>query len=154
MTTALLTGGSGFIGTYIARWLLAGTDAQIEALVRGKDDKDAGYRLARAWSDLPSLAEEIGARVKAVAGDVTQEHLGLDEQKRAYLPRLASGEIVGSFALTEPEAGSDAGSLRTTARRNGDHYVLNGTKRFITNAPHAGLFTVFARTRRRIVHYL
>ena len=71
---------------------------------------------------------------------------GTDEQKRAYLPRLASGEIVGSFALTEPEAGSDAGSLRTTARRNGDHYVLNGTKRFITNAPHAGLFTVFART--------
>ena len=71
---------------------------------------------------------------------------GTDEQKRTYLPRLASGEIVGSFALTEPEAGSDAGSLRTTARRDGDYYVLNGTKRFITNAPHAGLFTVFART--------
>ncbi|EXL10530.1 acyl-CoA dehydrogenase family protein [Aquamicrobium defluvii] len=71
---------------------------------------------------------------------------GTQEQKRKYLPRLASGELVGSFALTEPEAGSDAGSLRTSARRDGDFYVLNGTKRFITNAPVAGLFTVFART--------
>src|SRR5690606_33925172 len=71
---------------------------------------------------------------------------GTQEQKRRYLPRLASGELVGSFALTEPEAGSDAGSLRTSARREGDFYVLNGTKRFITNAPVAGLFTVFART--------
>ncbi len=71
---------------------------------------------------------------------------GTEEQKRKYLPRLASGELVGSFALTEPEAGSDAGSLRTSARRDVDFYVLNGTKRFITNAPVAGLFTVFART--------
>ena len=71
---------------------------------------------------------------------------GTDAQKRRYLPRLASGELVGSFALTEPEAGSDAGSLRASARRDGDSYVLNGTKRFITNAPVAGLFTVFART--------
>ncbi|MCP3098405.1 acyl-CoA dehydrogenase family protein [Myxococcus sp. K15C18031901] len=71
---------------------------------------------------------------------------GTEEQKRRYLPRLASGEIVGAFALTEPNAGSDASSLRTTARRHGDHYVLNGTKRFITNAPEAGLFTVMART--------
>lgn len=71
---------------------------------------------------------------------------GTEEQKRAYLPRLASGEIVGAFALTEPESGSDAGSLRTTARRDGDHFILNGTKRYITNAPQAGLFTVFART--------
>ena len=69
---------------------------------------------------------------------------GTEAQKRAYLPRLASGEIISAFALTEPEAGSDAGSLRTTARRDGDSFVLNGTKRFITNAPHAGLFTVFA----------
>jgi acyl-CoA dehydrogenase len=52
---------------------------------------------------------------------------GTDEQKKRYLPRLATGEIIGSFALTEPEAGSDAGSVRTTARRDGDFYVLNGT---------------------------
>lgn len=71
---------------------------------------------------------------------------GTEEQKNKYLPRLASGEIVGAFALTEPNAGSDASSLRTTARRDGDVYVLNGTKRFITNAPEAGLFTVMART--------
>ena len=71
---------------------------------------------------------------------------GTEEQKRKYLPRLASGEIVASFALTEPEAGSDAASLRTTARRAGNGWVLNGTKRFITNAPEASLFTVMART--------
>lgn len=71
---------------------------------------------------------------------------GTDAQKAKYLPGLASGAIIGSFALTEPDVGSDAGSVRTTARREGDHYVLNGTKRFITNAPHAGLFTVMART--------
>jgi acyl-CoA dehydrogenase len=71
---------------------------------------------------------------------------GTPEQQRKYLPKLASGETIGSFALTEPEAGSDAGSLRTTARRDGDEWVLNGTKRFITNAPAARLFTVFART--------
>jgi acyl-CoA dehydrogenase len=71
---------------------------------------------------------------------------GTDEQKQRYLPRLAAGEIIGAFALTEPEAGSDAASIRTSARRDGDSYVLNGTKRFITNAPEAGVFTVFART--------
>lgn len=71
---------------------------------------------------------------------------GTPEQKARYLPRLASGELIASFALTEPDAGSDAGSLRTSARRDGDFYVLNGTKRFITNAPEAGLFTVMART--------
>lgn len=71
---------------------------------------------------------------------------GTPAQKDKYLPALASGELIASFALTEPEAGSDAASLRTTARREGDHYIVNGTKRFITNAPHAGLFTLMART--------
>jgi len=71
---------------------------------------------------------------------------GTDEQKRKYLPRLASGEIIASFALTEPNAGSDAASLKTAARRAGNGWVLNGTKRFITNAPEANLFTVMART--------
>ncbi len=71
---------------------------------------------------------------------------GTEAQKRKYLPRLASGEIIGSFALTEPEAGSDAASLRTTAERDGDGWILNGTKRYITNAPEAGLFTVMARS--------
>lgn len=71
---------------------------------------------------------------------------GSQEQKDHYLPRLARGEMIASFALTEPEAGSDAASLRTTAIRDGDHYVVNGTKRFITNAPQAGIFTLMART--------
>lgn len=71
---------------------------------------------------------------------------GTEAQKRRFLPGIASGEVVASFALTEPEVGSDAASVRTTARREGDVYVLEGTKRFITNATRAGLFTVMART--------
>jgi acyl-CoA dehydrogenase len=71
---------------------------------------------------------------------------GTEEQKRRYLPGMATGEIIASFALTEPESGSDAASLRTTAIRDGEHYVVNGTKRYITNAPHAGVFTLMART--------
>ena len=71
---------------------------------------------------------------------------GTDEQRQRYLPRMAAGELIGSFALTEPDAGSDAKSLRTAAVRDGRHYVLNGQKRFITNAPVAGVFTVMART--------
>jgi acyl-CoA dehydrogenase len=71
---------------------------------------------------------------------------GTPEQKSRYLPRLASGELIGAFALTEPGSGSDAASLSTAALRHGDAYVLNGTKRYITNAPEAGIFTVMART--------
>jgi acyl-CoA dehydrogenase len=71
---------------------------------------------------------------------------GTEEQKQHYLPKLASGELIASFALTEPGSGSDAASLRTSARREGGEYVINGTKRFITNAPEAGIFTVMART--------
>jgi acyl-CoA dehydrogenase len=71
---------------------------------------------------------------------------GTPEQKAEYLPKVASGELVMSFALTEPDAGTDAASLKTSARLDGDHYVLNGTKRYITNAPRAGAFTLMART--------
>jgi acyl-CoA dehydrogenase len=71
---------------------------------------------------------------------------GTQEQKQKYLPRLATGGLIASFALTEPGSGSDAASLRTTAIRDGEHYVVNGTKRFITNAPQAGIFTLLART--------
>ena len=71
---------------------------------------------------------------------------GTEAQKQRYLPPLASGEITGCFALTEPEAGSDATALQTVAVRDGDDYVISGRKCFITNAPIAGLFTVFART--------
>jgi acyl-CoA dehydrogenase len=68
------------------------------------------------------------------------------EQKQQWLPLMASGAVTGAFALTEPDAGTDAGSLKTTAVRDGDHYVLNGMKRYITNAPEAELFLVMART--------
>ena len=71
---------------------------------------------------------------------------GSDAQKAKYLPGIASGEIITSFALTEPEAGSDSANVQTTAIRDGDVYVLNGTKRFITNANKADLFTVMARS--------
>lgn len=71
---------------------------------------------------------------------------GDEDQKRQWLPRLAKGELLGAFALSEPSSGSDAASLKTVARRDGDAYVLNGTKVFITNIGHAGLYIVFART--------
>lgn len=71
---------------------------------------------------------------------------GTEAQKAYWLPRMASGQVIGSFALTEPDVGSDAGSVQTTARREGGHYVLNGTKRYITNAPVADVFTLMART--------
>jgi acyl-CoA dehydrogenase len=71
---------------------------------------------------------------------------GTEAQKQEWLPKLASGEIISSFALTEPGAGSDAASLKTTAIREGDSYRLNGTKRYVTNAQRAGLFTVMARS--------
>src|SRR5690606_28525652 len=71
---------------------------------------------------------------------------GTEAQKTDYLPRIASGELIISFALTEPNAGSDAAALQTRAERDGDHYVITGTKRFITNAPRAGALTLMART--------
>ncbi|MCK4940979.1 acyl-CoA dehydrogenase [candidate division WOR-3 bacterium] len=75
-----------------------------------------------------------------------------EEQKSKYLPLLCSGEKIGAFGLTEPNAGSDVVSLESTARLEGDHYVLNGTKRFITNAGEAGIFIVFAYTNREMKH--
>ena len=73
-------------------------------------------------------------------------HNATEAQRRRTLPRLASGEWTAAFALTEPEAGSDAGNVQTMARRDGDAYVLNGHKRYITNAPEADLFVVMARS--------
>ncbi len=75
---------------------------------------------------------------------------GTEAQKQKWLPGIASGEVVTSFALTEPEAGSDSGAVRTKAERDGDAYVLNGSKRYITNANRASLFTVMARTNAEV----
>jgi acyl-CoA dehydrogenase len=73
---------------------------------------------------------------------------GTAEQKNKYLPKFSTGEIIGSFALTEPDSGSDAMSIKTSAKKNGDKYIINGTKRYITNAPIAGVFSVMARTKK------
>ena len=101
------------------------------------------------------LAFEIGRTTPAfrtifgtntgIAGQVLLQ-AGSIEQRKQYLPAIATGEIIASFALTEPDAGSDPAALQTTARRDGDFFVINGSKRFITNAPVADLFVVFART--------
>ncbi|SAL68775.1 Acyl-CoA dehydrogenase [Caballeronia choica] len=105
-------------------------------------------QLVRGAFELSQASVAFRARVGTNTG-IGSEALvadGTEAQKRRYLPQLASGALTGAFALTEPDAGSDATALRTTARRDGDHYVLDGSKCFITNAPIAGLFTVMART--------
>ena len=92
----------------------------------------------------PAFRSLIGTNNGIGSGGIVID--GTEEQKQKYLPKLASGELISSFCLTEPGAGSDAASLRTTAVREGDHYVFNGTKRFITNADLASVLTVMART--------
>ncbi len=101
---------------------------------------------------LALVAEEIAWACAATATQFVVQPLGglpillsgTEEQKRRYLPRLAAGEIFGAFSLSEPNAGSDAASLRTTAVRRGDHYVLNGSKQWCSNGDHAGVITLFA----------
>jgi acyl-CoA dehydrogenase len=101
----------------------------------------AGFAVAQTSPAFRSLfATNNGIGAQGIVID------GTPAQKDFYLPKIATGEIIGSFALTEPDSGSDAGSLRTSATRDGDSYVINGTKRYITNAPQAGIFTVMART--------
>jgi butyryl-CoA dehydrogenase len=77
---------------------------------------------------------------------------GSEEQKKKYLPMLCSGEKLGAFGLTEPNAGSDVASMECTAHLDGNNYILNGTKRFITNAGEAGIFVVFAYTNKELKH--
>ncbi|MBY4575889.1 acyl-CoA dehydrogenase [Gordonia paraffinivorans] len=122
-----------------------------------------GYAIPQEWGGLGldlaqdvELAMELGYTSLAlrsmfgtnngIAGQVLV-NFGTDEQKSRWLEEIASGEVVASFALTEPGAGSDPAGLRTRAVRDGDDWVITGEKRFITNAPLANLFVVFARTR-------
>ena len=91
-----------------------------------------------ATTGLLLAVQELGSLGLKLAGN--------DEQKARYLPRLASGEWLPAYALTEPGSGSDSAAMRTEARLGGDEYVLNGSKRFITNAGVAELYTVFAKT--------
>ncbi len=122
-----------------------------------------GYAIPQEWGGLGldvvqdvELGMELGYTSLAVrsmfgtnngiAGQVLV-NFGTDEQKHTWLERLATGDVVASFALTEPGAGSNPAGLRTKAVRDGDDWVISGEKRFITNAPSADLFVVFARTR-------
>ncbi len=97
-----------------------------------------------ATSGLILAVQELGSLGLKLAGN--------EEQKQRYLPRLASGEWLCAYALTESGSGSDSAAMRTTARRDGDEYVLNGSKRFITNAGVAQLYTVFAKTDPDLGH--
>lgn len=92
----------------------------------------------------PSFRSMFGTN-NGIAGQVLV-NFGTDAQKGKYLPGLAAGQLVASFALTEPDAGSDPSGLRTKAAKDGDGYLISGQKRFITNAPQADVFMVFART--------
>ncbi len=96
-----------------------------------------------AWGDA-AVALSVAIQNGPVAGLLVRR--GSDEQKQAWLPRLASGEVLGAFALSEAGAGSDPGRLTATAERDGDGWRLNGTKRWVTNGGRAGLVVVFART--------
>jgi butyryl-CoA dehydrogenase len=101
------------------------------------------------------MLEEV-ARVDAstaVALSVTNSVVGMpifktgtDAQKKMYVPRLSRGEILGAFCLTEPQAGSDAAGIQARAQRNGDHYLLNGTKAWVTNGGVSGVYLIFAKT--------
>ncbi|MHB2021721.1 MAG: acyl-CoA dehydrogenase family protein [Mycobacteriales bacterium] len=104
-----------------------------EALAEGGHDAGLNLSLGAHW----------------VIGSVPIWLHGSEEQKLRWLPALCSGEVIGSWASTEPEAGSDAGALRTTAVKDGEHWIINGTKIFITNGPVAGLCIVLARTAER-----
>ena len=121
-----------------------------------------GYAIPHEWGGLGldltqdvELAQELGYTTLAlrsmfgtnngIAGQVLVG-FGTEEQKKTWLERIATGDIVASFALTEPGAGSNPAGLRTRARRDGGDWLIDGRKQFITNAPVAGLFVVFART--------
>ena len=131
-------------------------DAMPEAIVREMREMGLfGYALPREYGGLGLTTEEqmhVSFEL-CYASPVFRSYVGTNNgiggmgividgtpaQKERYLRRLAAGEIIGSFALTEPDNGSDAGGLKTFARRDGDHYVINGTKRYITNAPEASI---------------
>src|SRR5690349_4785557 len=97
--------------------------------------------IGRVWGSLGLI---VAAHTSLGCGPL---HLaGTPEQKQRYLVPMASGQVIGAYGLTEPGAGSDAGGTRTTAKRDGDSWVLDGSKRFITNAGHAGTYVVTAKT--------
>ncbi|MED5373565.1 MAG: acyl-CoA dehydrogenase family protein [Myxococcota bacterium] len=125
-----------------------------EAGLCGVATPEAFGGLGLGYSEYVVVLEEIARVSSSYAVSVAVNGLpqvilgtfGSDAQKEAWLPELASGEKLGAFALSEPESGSDAASLSTTARRDGDEYVLNGTKFWITHGSYADIYIVMART--------
>ena len=99
--------------------------------------------------ELAQAAVHFGSNVQSIVAHYILAY-GSPEQKRDWLPRMARGELVGAIAMTEPAAGSDLAGIKTTARRDGDHYVINGSKTFITNGWHAGLVCVAAKTDTKV----
>ncbi len=101
-----------------------------------------------AINELSKVSATVGVilSVHTSVGTNPIFYFGNEQQKQKYVPKLASGEFLGAFAITEPGAGSDAASIRTTAVKNGDHYILNGSKIFITNAGAADTYIVSAKT--------
>jgi alkylation response protein AidB-like acyl-CoA dehydrogenase len=127
-------GELGWLGINVPeRWGGAGMDTLAYAI--------AVEEIGRVWGSLGLIVAahtSLGCGPLLIAGD--------DEQRDRFLPPLASGAMLGAYGLTEPMAGSDAGGTRTTARRDGDDWVIDGQKRFITNAGQAGLYILTART--------
>jgi alkylation response protein AidB-like acyl-CoA dehydrogenase len=127
-------GALGFMGTYVPeRYGGSGLDAVSNALILEEINRACA-------STGVVLCTHVSLAVDPIL------HFGSDAQKAKYLPKLARGEWIGCFALSEPAAGSDAAAMRTTARRDGDGWILNGTKNFITNGSLANVAIVFAQT--------
>lgn len=100
--------------------------------------------------ELARAGVHFGASVQSIVGHYVFAYAS-EEQKRRWLPRMARGELVGAIAMTEPGAGSDLQGISTTARRTGDHYVVDGSKTFITNGHHAGLVVLAVKTDPKAV---
>jgi alkylation response protein AidB-like acyl-CoA dehydrogenase len=127
-------GELGWLGINVPeRWGGAGMDTLAYAI--------AVEEIGRVWGSLGLI---VAAHTSLGCGPLLIA--GTDEQRDRFLPSLASGAMLGAYGLTEPMAGSDAGGTRTTARREGDEWVIDGQKRFITNAGQAGLYILTART--------
>jgi len=99
--------------------------------------------------ELVHAGVHFGSSIQSIVGHYVLAY-GSEEQKRTWIPRMARGELVGAIAMSEPAAGSDLQGIQTTARRDGDHYVINGSKTFITNGGHASLVCLAAKTDPRV----
>ncbi len=128
----LKAGKAGLLGPTVSpEWGGLGLDFRYNAIV----NEELAYAIT-----------SIGTSVQSDIVPIYIEHYGTPEQKEKWLPRLISGETVGAIAMTEPGTGSDLKSIRTTARRDGDTYLINGSKTYITNGQHADLVIVVAKT--------